>query len=261
MLAGVAGAAYPDSTPLNSASASPCSPCRWAAQARDHLGRLGALHREHGTRAVLVGDGQTCGCALLQCGHNRGSVRGVGYEEDLVVGDVVGDQVIDDTAGIGAAQRVLRLARADAPQVVGEGGVDELRGAGPCTSALPRWLTSNSPTVVRVAVCSATVPAYDTGISQPQNSAKLAPSSRCRSSRGPCRTSLTSVSRTGNHPNHQPPLTHLCRWSTSTRSKPRGSRMRGERAGLHRIPGRPRVHGRGHGRGRAQRQAVHLARG
>ena len=39
---------------------------------------------------------------------------------------------------------------------------------GPRTSALPRWLTSNSPTVVRVAVCSLTVPAYDTGISQPR---------------------------------------------------------------------------------------------
>src|ERR1700754_3539825 len=70
----------------------------------------------------------------------------------------------------------------------------------PRTSALPRWLTSNSPTVVRVAVCSLTVPAYDTGISQPENSAKLAPSSRWRPSRGPCWTSLASASRTGNHP-------------------------------------------------------------
>lgn len=56
----------------------------------------------------------------------------------------------------------------------------------PLTDALPRWLTSNSPTLVRVALCSLTVPAYDTGISQPPNSAKLAPSSRWRSSRGPC---------------------------------------------------------------------------
>ena len=63
---------------------------------------------------------------------------------------------------------------------------------GPLTSALPRWLTSKRPTAVRVAVCSATVPAYDTGISQPPNSAKLAPSSRCRFSRGPAsRLSLT----------------------------------------------------------------------
>ncbi len=37
----------------------------------------------------------------------------------------------------------------------------------PATSALPRWLTSNRPTASRTAVCSATVPAYETGISQP----------------------------------------------------------------------------------------------
>src|ERR1700738_193769 len=61
---------------------------------------------------------------------------------------------------------------------------------GPRTNALPRWLTSNRPTVVRGAVCSLTVPAYDTGISQPPNSAKLAPSSRWRSSSGPCKRSL-----------------------------------------------------------------------
>ena len=47
---------------------------------------------------------------------------------------------------------------------------------GPRTDALPRWLTSKRPTAVRVAVCSPTVPPYETGISQPENSAKLAPS-------------------------------------------------------------------------------------
>src|ERR1700756_1672593 len=64
---------------------------------------------------------------------------------------------------------------------------------GPRTNALPRWLTSNSPTVVRVAVCSATVPAYETGIDHPPNSAKLAPSSRWRSSSGPCWMSVTAA--------------------------------------------------------------------
>ncbi len=49
---------------------------------------------------------------------------------------------------------------------------------GPRTSALPRWLTSKRPTALRVALCSLTVPAYDTGISQPPNSAKLAPKLR-----------------------------------------------------------------------------------
>src|SRR5580693_5411574 len=64
---------------------------------------------------------------------------------------------------------------------------------GPRISALPRWLTSNRPTALRVALCSLTVPAYDTGISQPLNSAKLAPNSRWRSSSGPLRSSVTTL--------------------------------------------------------------------
>ncbi len=53
---------------------------------------------------------------------------------------------------------------------------------GPLTSALPRWLTSKSPTVLRTAVCSATVPAgYSSGMVQPPNSANFAPSAACRS--------------------------------------------------------------------------------
>ena len=64
---------------------------------------------------------------------------------------------------------------------------------GPRTNALPRWLTSNRPTALRVALCSLTVPAYDTGISQPLNSAKLAPNSRWRSSNGPCSSSAHGV--------------------------------------------------------------------
>ena len=46
----------------------------------------------------------------------------------------------------------------------------------PDTSALPRWLTSKMPTLSRTAACSATVPEYDTGMFQPPNSAKVAPS-------------------------------------------------------------------------------------
>ncbi len=63
---------------------------------------------------------------LQRVDHCRG-VGGVGHQEDLVVVDVVGDQVVDHAAGFGAAQRVLSLARPDAAQVVGECGVDELR--------------------------------------------------------------------------------------------------------------------------------------
>ena len=97
--------------------------------AADDLGRPRSLHGQHRVRPVLVGDGQPGRRVLLQRGDHGGGVGGVGHQEDLVVGDVVGDQVVDDPAGFGAAQRVLRLAGPDAAQVVGERRVDELGGA------------------------------------------------------------------------------------------------------------------------------------
>ncbi len=56
---------------------------------------------------------------------------------------------------------------------------------GPVTVALPRWLTSKTPTDSRTAACSLRTPeGYSSGISQPPNSAILAPSATCRSCRG-----------------------------------------------------------------------------
>ncbi len=55
------------------------------------------------------------------------AVGGVGDEEDLVLAADVGDEVVDDAAArLVAAQRVLRLARADLAQVVGEPVVHEV---------------------------------------------------------------------------------------------------------------------------------------
>src|SRR3954452_240974 len=60
---------------------------------------------------------------------------------------------------------------------------------GPRTVAVPRCETSNSPTAVRTAVCSASTPppAYSIGIDQPLKSASLAPAATCRSWRGEVR--------------------------------------------------------------------------
>src|SRR4051794_31743287 len=57
---------------------------------------------------------------------------------------------------------------------------------GPRTVAVPRWDTSNRPTAVRTAVCSANTPppAYSIGIDQPLKSASLAPAATCRSCNG-----------------------------------------------------------------------------
>src|SRR6202012_3022533 len=131
---------------------------------------------------------------------------------------------------------------------------------GPRISALPRWLTSNRPTALRVALCSLTVPAYDTGISQPLNSAKLAPNSRWRSSSGPC--SNSGASPTTPHPNR------LFTWQTWVGVRFLGLRCaRGRRGGdgarrsrPHQILGRPWLHGRRDGRSRTPRPAVRLGR-
>ena len=66
---------------------------------------------------------------LLQRGNHRSRIGGVGHQEDLVIADVVGDQVVDHTSVRCAAQRVLRPAGADATKIIGERGVDEFRGA------------------------------------------------------------------------------------------------------------------------------------
>src|SRR5690349_12589528 len=66
---------------------------------------------------------------------------------------------------------------------------------GPRTTALPRWLTSKTPTASRTAVCSLTTPwpAYSSGIDHPPNSASLAPSATCRSCNGESRRSGPDV--------------------------------------------------------------------
>src|SRR3954464_2701349 len=60
--------------------------------------------------------------------------------------------------------------------------------------ALPRWLTSKTPTAVRTASCSRSTPpfGYSMGISQPPKSAIFAPRSRCRESSGDRRSAGTS---------------------------------------------------------------------
>src|ERR1700733_8168134 len=57
----------------------------------------------------------------------------------------------------------------------------------------PIWLTSNTPTAPRTALCSPTSPpldGYSTGISQPPKLTILAPNRRCSALRGVLRSSL-----------------------------------------------------------------------
>src|SRR3954469_23758759 len=74
----------------------------------------------------------------------------------------------------------------------------------PRTVALPRWLTSKTPTAVRTASCSRRTPppGYSIGISQPPKSAILAPKPRWRSSSGECFSveGESATARDGNAP-------------------------------------------------------------
>src|SRR3954468_268232 len=55
---------------------------------------------------------------------------------------------------------------------------------GPSVSISPIWETSKTPDDLRTRRCSALIPSYSTGISQPANGTSLAPASTCASYSG-----------------------------------------------------------------------------
>ena len=96
-----------------------------------------ALHGEHGVVEVVVDDLDAVGGRLGEAAYDLGGVGGVGDEQHVLVVVEVGDQVVDDAAGVVvAAQRVLRLAGLDLAEVVAQGAVDVGRGAGPADHRL-----------------------------------------------------------------------------------------------------------------------------
>ncbi len=58
------------------------------------------------------------------------------------------------------------------------------RASFPAISISPMWLTSNSPARWRTAMCSATMPEYSTGMSQPPKATIFAPDARWRALSG-----------------------------------------------------------------------------
>jgi hypothetical protein len=98
---------------------------------RQYLVGLRALQGQHGVRRVVVDDLDALGRCLGQAAHDLGRVRGVGHQQDVLLVVEVGDQVIDDATGrVVAAEGVLGLAGLDLGEVVAEGGVDVVGGAG-----------------------------------------------------------------------------------------------------------------------------------
>ena len=142
----------------------------------DDRARLGPLHGEHRVVVDRVGD---LGVeARPACSREPGEVAlvvgGVGDRQVAVVGEPVGEQVVEDPAVVAAEDRVLgaadlelrrrrwRAAAAAAP-----------RPPAPTVSISPMCETSKTPQPERTARCSARTPSYWTGISQPANGTSL----------------------------------------------------------------------------------------
>ena len=132
MLAGVAGAADDERHAVARGSArTPCTRGRRAGRARR------AARPSRGPWTASTACSRCWSTTVTPVGRGRrrmrttsGGVRRVRDEEDVVVDREVGDEVVDDAAGLVAQQRVLRLAGRDAPEGVGEHGVEERGRAG-----------------------------------------------------------------------------------------------------------------------------------
>ena len=118
-LAGVAGPADDDTHPVVTARQLRLDERHVVVTGRqpdrvEHLVGPGPLDGQHGVVVVVVGDRHALGRRLGEPPHDLGGVGRVGDQQHPLVGVEVGDQVVDDPAGLRvAAQRVLRLAVPD----------------------------------------------------------------------------------------------------------------------------------------------------
>ena len=101
-------------------------------------------------------------------------VGGVHAQEVVVVGHLVHQDVVHEAAVLVEQPGVVRLPGLELADGVGGDEIGEPSASGPRISISPMWLTSNSPTAVRTALCSSMMPEYWTGISQPPKSTILA---------------------------------------------------------------------------------------
>ena len=98
----------------------------------------------------------------------------------MIVGDLVDQHVVDESAVFVEQARILDLARLEPRGGVGGDGIGQF-AAPPdrVMSISPIWLTSKAPTLRRTARCSSTSEEYWTGMSQPPKSTILAFIERC----------------------------------------------------------------------------------
>src|ERR1700683_5039450 len=99
----------------------------------------------------------------------------------------------------------------------------------------PMWLTSNTPTLERTALCSATRPpvaGYSTGISQPPKLTIFAPKRRCTAFSAVLRSSVMREVVTDSIPCAQAEMHTNMRLETRQRSEPRKQKAE-VRGGTH----------------------------
>ena len=153
-------------------------------------GRLGEAERRerrrplHREERVLVGGVahlRPGDLAFLQPAVGGLTVPGVHHEQRVERPQPVRDEVVDDPALLVREQRVLRVAVAQACEVVREQALEQLACLGPSTWSCPMCETSNTPRSRRTARCSGITPSYCTGMSQPAKGTMRAPSATWRS--------------------------------------------------------------------------------
>ena len=85
-------------------------------------------------------------------------VGGVGDDQEVLGGEAVGEEVVEDAAMLVAQARVLGSPDRESRNIVGEDALQELGRFGASASTSPMWETSNIPAWVRTARCSSRIP-------------------------------------------------------------------------------------------------------
>ena len=153
-----------------------------AGQRLQHLERPRPLHGEQRVARAGVDRDRVAGRfdVLGDVRVVAGDVRGVDDEQEVLVGEPVDEQVVDERA-----RGVSRPEYCACPTASFEASLQEMRCTAssaffPAISISPMWLTSNIPARSRTARCSTPMPEYSTGMSQPPNGTILAPKARWR---------------------------------------------------------------------------------
>ena len=136
-------------------------------------------------RGVSLTSASKSAGVLAQPGQVAVVVGGVGDRQVALVGEPVGEEVVEHAAVLAAEARVLGAADLELGDVVGQQPLQQRpRRRAPRSRPRPCARRRRRRTPSRTAWCSAAIPSYCTGISQPAKSTSFAPASTCASYSG-----------------------------------------------------------------------------